>query len=425
MTSCQDAPVRLEHIAVIACAVSIVMVLLVVTGAFTDWSIHGTCGMDDEATQRAEAAWRKKKQKKKRRKRVDKAPAPTPEYPDDETVVQQAQAVRPTFTSRFASRLSDNAASLWFVCIMAMLAECVASTVMPDLGTMLGIDLTGTALNLMGALIGGICSAFTLQGGSRARIASAVSGGFVAAFTSFVFFVEESARLGAASDTAGRGAAAPFYLLCCSLLGPAAFKIGREYTVRSFPPPRVPPEDATGQHRAVRAARLATVASIVLLVAHQYSVSGHAAAAELMVGCVMVAMGCIAGEVVADSSDYGLLSGYKGQNTSVNWVTCAANAIALMIATILHAATKTGWWKCNILESGVSPVVVALPFLVTKSIGSFCGALSGFGAFSEDVAQAMREQHVGDGALACWAVNIGVALAFQALLVLVFDGVLD
>ena len=96
-----------------------------------------------------------------------------------------------------------------------------------------------------------------------------------------------------------------------------------------------------------------------------------------------------------------------------------------MIATILHAMTKTGWWRCDILESRFSPVVVALPLLVTKSVGSFFGALSGFGVFSEDVAQAMREQHVGDGALACWVVNIGVALAFQALLALAFDDVLD
>jgi len=388
-SSCQDASIRIEHIAVIACAVSIVAVLLVVTGAFTDWSTHSS---DDKATQRVQEAPKEKKL---------------------------------TFASRFASRLSDNAASLWFVCIMAALAECVASSVMPDLGSVLGIDLTGTALNLTGALIGGVCSAISLHGGPQARIASAVSGGFVAAFTSFVFFVEEAARLGAASDTAGRGAAAPFYLLCCSLLGPAAFKAGRQYTIQMIPPPTVPAADTTGQHSAVRAARLASVALIVLLVAHQYSASGPAAAAELVVGCVLVAMGCIAGEVVADSSDHGWLSGYKGQNTSVNWVTCAANAIALMIATILHVTTKTGWWRCGIMESSFGSVAVLAPLLMSKSIGSFCGALSGFGAFSEDVAQAMREQHVGDGALACWAVNIGVAMAFQALMVLIFDDVLN
>ena len=59
---------------------------------------------------------------------------------------------------------------------------------MPDLGFVLGIDLAGTAvLNLMGALIGGICSAFTLHQGSQARITSAIKAGL--SLPSFVFFV--------------------------------------------------------------------------------------------------------------------------------------------------------------------------------------------------------------------------------------------
>ena len=56
--------------------------------------------------------------------------------------------------------------------------------------------------------------------------------------------------------------------------------------------------------------------------------------------------------------------------------------------------------------------------------GSFCGALSGFGAYSEDVAQTLRE-HDPDGALANVAVNAIVALAFKSLLLPIFDGALE
>ena len=62
--------------------------------------------------------------------------------------------------------------------------------------------------------------------------------------------------------------------------------------------------------------------------------------------------------------------------------------------------------------------------LLDKLAGSFCGALSGFGAFAEDVAQSARE-HEMDGAIANVGVNCLVALSFTALLQPILDGFLD
>ena len=67
------------------------------------------------------------------------------------------------------------------------------------------------------------------------------------------------------------------------------------------------------------------------------------------------------------------------------------------------------------------PCLLPTIAMSNKFIGGFCGALSGFGAFSEDVVKTWHNNNT-DGAFANWAVNAFVALSFHCLLLYVFDG---
>mmetsp|Transcript_53915 Transcript_53915/g.122883 ORF Transcript_53915/g.122883 Transcript_53915/m.122883 type:complete len:420 (-) Transcript_53915:74-1333(-) len=352
-----------------------------------------------------------------------------------------------SFTSRFSTKESMD--SLTFACAMAALAECVNTQITPDLGTILGVDLTGTFLNLAGALLGGVSSAVSLQGGAAELVANAVSGGFVAAFTSFIFFVEQSAML-AAQDTPGPNALAPLYLLGCLLLGPLCFALGRRLALAALPPPACKPEPAGPGHPIVRGVKSATMACVAASVAVVGAAPGEGAldaSLELLTGAAMVALACVVGEWVGSLvEEGGWLGGYGTQRSSINWATCLNNALALSMATIFHVALRTELWRQALRQipaasaGGRTSVVGGVAWLLgpwgarfapavgRKLIGGFCGALSGFGAFSEDVAQTYREALAAaspsDGALANWAVNAGVALAFQALLIPIYENAL-
>ncbi|EGB12155.1 hypothetical protein AURANDRAFT_61478 [Aureococcus anophagefferens] len=227
------------------------------------------------------------------------------------------------FTSRFGARLSGNAHSLLLVCLMAALAECWNSVVTPDLGSVLGVELQGTLLNLSGAALGGFAAVLAAHGGRRGALWSAFNDGFVAAYTSFVFFVVHAAEL------AARGAGDPStsakrdketvdlstpYLLGCLLLGPAFHLLGRRAALAAFPPPAAPPPgDAAGL-----AAPLAALLAAALA---RECAAGPGRGAALAFGCAVTALACVAGELV----------GHLVHEGEVNWGTAFANAVALCV----------------------------------------------------------------------------------------------
>ncbi|KAH8056393.1 hypothetical protein JL721_9993 [Aureococcus anophagefferens] len=232
------------------------------------------------------------------------------------------------FTSRFGARLSGNAHSLLLVCLMAALAECWNSVVTPDLGSVLGVELQGTLLNLSGAALGGFAAVLAAHGGRRGALWSAFNDGFVAAYTSFVFFVVHAAELGA------RGAGEPStsakrdketvdlstpYLLGCLLLGPAFhLALGRR-----CPPPAPPPGDAAGL-----AAPLAALLAAALA---RECAAGPGRGAALAFGCAATALACVAGELVGHLVDYELPGAAQVHEGEVNWGTAFANAVALCV----------------------------------------------------------------------------------------------
>ena len=106
----------------------------------------------------------------------------------------------------------------------------------------------------------------------------------------------------------------------------------------------------------------------------------------------------------------------------VNWGTAFANAVALAVASSIFVVFRLPAYAAFAARRGA--VGDRLHAALDRVAGSFCGALSGFGAYSEDVAQTLRE-HDPDGALANVAVNAIVALAFKSLLLPIFDGALE
>ena len=99
---------------------------------------------------------------------------------------------------------------------------------------------------------------------------------------------------------------------------------------------------------------------------------------------------------------------------------CAAQ-VALAVASSIFVVFRLPAYAAFAARRGAAGD--RLHAALDRVAGSFCGALSGFGAYSEDVAQTLRE-HDPDGALANVAVNAIVALAFKSLLLPIFDGAL-
>ena len=167
------------------------------------------------------------------------------------------------FTSRFGARLSGNAHSLLLVCLMAALAECWNSVVTPDLGSVLGVDLQGTLLNLSGAALGGFAAVLAAHGGRRGALWSAFNDGFVAAYTSFVFFVVHAAELAArgAGDPStsvreGGASRSPVRRRVGSLEPrPGEARQGDRGPVDAVPPRLPPPRPRVPPPRAPRGAR--------------------------------------------------------------------------------------------------------------------------------------------------------------------------
>ena len=324
------------------------------------------------------------------------------------------------FTSRFGERLSGNAHSLKLVCLMAALAECWNSVVTPDLGSYLGVELQGSLLNLSGALLGGVASSLAAHGGVRARLWGAFNDGFVAAYTSFVFFVAHSAELAKREKETGVVDLSTPYLLACLFLGPMAHLLGRNLATWASPPPSTPRPDVPLDSPAVAGAAASLAALVVGFVAREYALGGPDAGLALLFGVVVTALACVAGELVSHLVEYELA--YAVHEGEVNWGTAFANALALALFSAIQVLMRVPNYVA--FRASRTKLATWLHVAFDKIASSFCGALSGFGAFSEDVAQTLRE-HEPDSALANMAVNAIVALAFKSLLLPIFDGLLD
>ena len=320
------------------------------------------------------------------------------------------------FTSRFGERLSGNSHSLLLVCLMAALAECWNSVVTPDLGSVFGVEVQGTLLNLSGACLGGVASALSDRGGRRGALWGAFNDGFVAAYTSFVFFVVHASELARREKETGAVDLSTPYLLGCLFLGPAAHLAGRRVgaalagPVAADPPPADDPRGLAGPLAALLAA----------VVAREFARGGPEDGGVLLFGCGVTALACVAGELVGHLVEYELA--FAVHEGDVNWGTAFANAVALALASCVFVVFRLPAYAAFRKTSGATATRVHVA--LDKVAGSFCGALSGFGAFSEDVAQTLRE-HDPDGALANLAVNAVVALSFKSLLLPIFDGALD
>merc|ERR1712232_363897 len=103
------------------------------------------------------------------------------------------------------------------------------------------------------------------------------------------------------------------------------------------------------------------------------------------------------------------------QASSVNWGTIIANASALGLLAHSHVL-EAAWLKFV----GPQPLVNTetawlLSVFLAKFRGSFCGALSAYGAFSEDVASSLAEGNV-DAAAANIGMNAVTMLVFSAFM---------
>ena len=98
--------------------------------------------------------------------------------------------------------------------------------------------------------------------------------------------------------------------------------------------------------------------------------------------------------------------------SDINWATAAANFAALLLLLLLRIVEARPWWS----EARVGRLGT---LVVAKLAASFCGALSGYGAFSDDVATAYGDEKADkpfDLAMANFAVNALTSMVFMGML---------
>lgn len=291
------------------------------------------------------------------------------------------------FTSRFAARVlqerqADQQGMIWTVCAFAALAECVNTVVTPDI-TVRGAALTGTLCNLFGALLCGIASALGTLGPNWSSLADVFKGGFVAAFTSFCHMVENTVALECAGSRRTH-----LYFASAVVGGPLAFSGGRFAASAVLRGLGIRPSIGETQRSStvIPRAKLVAVLGVLVFVLRHSTKNGPSAGIELAIGIGLTAAACIAGDFV------GIAVSMFMPSSSVNWGTIAANTLALMLVVVcqstggLHAATLA--WVPH-----TSAKWLALVF-AEKFRGSFCGALSGYGGFSEDSMGSWKEPDV-------------------------------
>lgn len=316
-------------------------------------------------------------------------------------------ASEPAWHEKFSSRFVIHAKEvshrrlLTCMCTFAAAAECFNTVVMPS-HSLRGYDLTTTSCNLLGAWLCGIALRLCDLGSKMSTLSDVFRGGFVSCFTSFCFMVEESATLFCAKNPR----ALQFFVLCM-LLGPFCFHLGCR-TGDVFVQPtswvRKRLEDTKEHHDETTKAVLTRARNymaswVVIAIAIEGQRNGSGAAGELAIG-VMCSMAAVA---VGDAVGV-LAQAVMDFDSDVNWGTIIANVAALLILSVTQLcrphSPHPGWF---------------LSVLCAKICSSFCGTLSGYGAYSEDVGGQLSEGKV-DIAAANMGMNVLVGIVFVAIL---------
>lgn len=272
---------------------------------------------------------------------------------------------------------------IWTICAFAALAECVNTVVTPDI-TFRGAALTGTFCNLFGAWLCGAASAMGALGPNWSSLADAFKGGFVAAFTSFCHMVENTVALECAGSPRSL-----LYFTSAVVGGPLAFSGGKFAAGTMLGVLGVQPsldDGAQCSSTFIPRARLAAVLAVMGLVTVHAMNNGPAAGVEIAIGVGLTVAACIFGDYV------GVAVSMIMPPSSVNWGTIGANSLALSFVVVCQATgglhtTTVAWIPHHTVKW------LALVF-AEKFRGSFCGALSGYGGFSEDSMVSWQEPDV-------------------------------
>lgn len=300
------------------------------------------------------------------------------------------------FRSRFTiqAREVSHRRLLSCMCTFAAAAECFNAVAMPN-HNVRSYDVTGLLCNLLGALLGGI--ALQLCDFSQ-TLGDVFRGGFISCYTSYCFMVEETATL-----FCQRHPRALQYLVFCILLGPCFFEIGRSI---GTPILRIlkffhhgPVESSETVKALLTSSRLAMMCWVVIAISMEAQLRGSIAAIELTTGVLLSMLAVVVGDTVGMASQ-----AIMDFESDVNWGTIFANVVALLVLS------ATRLFSLSVPDLGIWTALV-----LSKVGSSFCGTLSGYGAFSEDVADQISKSNL-EVAATNLGMNALVAIVFVALL---------
>lgn len=311
--------------------------------------------------------------------------------------------------ARFNRRLRQDPEAFLHVILWAQLAEAVVHTWVPrvaavldfGLGEHLMLDVLGIVLNGIGAILAGVATAALSEAPESAQAAGgetpakqiliAFKGGFVAIFTSFCGLAEQLAS----AESWG----AMLLVASCGMIGgPYLF---------------------WGGHRCGELFGAKPLAERFL---------GSCRASQVIVGaCISLT---VAAEISgADDGGIALLQGLAFAAAAV----CFGDFVAMLLEEVWSARGESMfWWASPLNWATIAGNVLGLLFLVVaapraggmlhgpgcdKFRGTFCGGVSGYGAFSEDVAlpiisSASQRREAAMNLLS----NAALALGFAAVL---------
>lgn len=322
--------------------------------------------------------------------------------------------------SRWATSLGKDAditaaqsrRKLQTICAFAAAAECFNTVAMPSIEWRDGTDLTGTMCNILGAWFCGFACGLAILGPNARLVADVFSGGFVAAYTSFCHAAENSVAWHCA-----RSPNALLYLATALLSGPISFGVGRTAgSIISFS--RIaaakkktddeaePSQEEQPSNAMLRAIRNILVLFIIASVSLEYVWNGAEAGVSLATGVCFTVVAIALGDEVAFFAEW-----MAPEGSQVSWPTIVSNFFALCGVVLCQLL---GPWH-NALVGSLPEHGWFLDVLAAKMRSCFCGALSAYGAFSEDTAGKLMEGHI-DAAAANVGMNSFIAMIFVAAL---------
>eukprot|EP00929_Paragymnodinium_shiwhaense_P096863 TRINITY_DN58592_c0_g1_i1.p1 TRINITY_DN58592_c0_g1~~TRINITY_DN58592_c0_g1_i1.p1 ORF type:complete len:471 (+),score=101.12 TRINITY_DN58592_c0_g1_i1:58-1470(+) len=178
-------------------------------------------------------------------------------------------------------------------------------------------------------------------------------------------------------------------------------------------------EDIAAAGSALLHLRCFLCVAITVAIAVQAQRTGMEGTVELLVGVLVTAAACKAGEWAVLFGEEVLITvaghGHAIQASSVNWGTIIANAAALGL--LVHSQLLEAlWFRLLGPRPLVDPEIAWFASVVTaKFRTSFCGALSAYGGYSEDVAVSLAGGNI-DAAAANMGMHAMTALVFAAVL---------